>query len=82
MPTKYKSLMALKKARKVHNVQLYNDNTGYGSTGCGIRVLPSDVTTTGIVNCRACKSHMDGSWLKKMAKLEEGCDVAAGGSLS
>ena len=77
---KYESKETIRSDGKVHNVGLKLKNE-YGSTSCGIRIVPKNVVKKGIVNCRYCKRHMDGRWLRKMAKLEEGCDVTAGGSL-
>lgn len=78
---KYESKKTVARNGKVHNVGLLTEKNGYGSTSCGIRILPKNTVKKGIVNCRYCKRHMDGTWLRKMAKLEEGCSVTAGGSL-
>lgn len=81
MATTYKSKQTVKKGRMVHNVALPYTKGSRGSTSCGTEIAPKDVPKAGLVTCRYCKNHMDGTWLRRMAKLEEGCDVAAGGSL-
>jgi hypothetical protein len=70
--------MTVAREHTVHHVAMFNDDTGNGSTSCGIRVMPSDITSTGTVDCQVCKNHMDGTWLRKMAKLEDGSNVCAG----
>ncbi len=40
----------------VHNIQYYNDDTGYGMTECGLFIFPGDVANTDkpIDGCNYC----------------------------
>lgn len=66
----YETMTSLRRDEKLHAIALYTEASGYGATYCGIRVLPSDVPTPATVDCEACQRHMDGRWLRRMAKLE------------
>lgn len=55
MTQEYKSMMTYQVNAEIHDVKLYNDDTGHGQTWCGIRVSPWHVTAAGPVTCKKCR---------------------------
>lgn len=53
----YVSQMTYQVTDTIHDVKLYNDDTGHGQTTCGIKVYPWHQTAVATVTCRKCQEE-------------------------